>query len=297
MKPLLFLRGAIAIPLTLLAMVFVSVFIIAGGCVAYCMPTTTLRRQVLKKLLFLPLLWGRINRLILLTGVSHKWDIKIPDDLSFDEWYLLIANHRSWADILVLVSLFSTHIPLFKFFYKRELIWQLPFAGLAMWFLHYPHVARHSREKLKKHPKLKQKSLDEIEAACAMLREAPTTAVNFAEGTRFSIEKHTRKNSPYQHLLPAKAQGLAMVVNALTEKLNCVLDVDILYSPKPTLWTLLSGQYKKIAVHAYKLPADPSLQGDYMKDRTYRQHFRDWINRIWEAKDKRLNQLIQAGDE
>lgn len=292
MKLLLFFRGLIAIPLIIIAMLSISTAIILGGCVAYCMPSLSLRRAILRRLLFLPLLWGRMNRLILLTGVKHKWDVRIPDELRPDQWFLLVANHRSWADILILVSLFSTHLPVFKFFYKRPLIWQLPFAGLAMWFLHYPHVARHSREKLRKKPELKQKSMDEIEAACAMLREAPATTVNFAEGTRFTAEKHQKKNSPYRYLLPPKAQGISMVINALDKQISGVLDVDILYSQAPSLWSLLSGQYKKITVHAHFLPAEKSLRGNYLKDREYRRFFQDWVNDLWEKKDQRLAKLI-----
>jgi 1-acyl-sn-glycerol-3-phosphate acyltransferase len=297
MKILLFFRGVIAIPLILIAMVAVSVTIILGGCVAYCMPSTRWRAAILRWLLIMPLLWGRANRLILLTGLKRKWDIQIPDGLSFDEWYLVLANHRSWADVLVLVSLFSTHIPLFKFFYKRELLWQLPFAGVAMWFLHYPHVARYSREKLRKKPELKQKSLDEIEDACAKLREAPTTIVNFAEGTRFTEAKRIQKKSPFQHLLPPKAQGISMVVNALKDQPDSILDVDILYSSNPSLWSLLSGHYRKISVHAHRLPADPALVGNYLKDRDYRRAFQDWINTVWGAKDKRLAQLMRGQDD
>lgn len=297
MKALLFLRGLIALPLIVLTMVVISLSIILGGCVAFCMPTHKLRMGLQKKLLIFPLLWGKANRLILLTGVKHKWDVCIPTNLSSQEDYLLIANHRSWVDILVLVSLFSAHTPAFKFFYKRELIWQVPFAGLAMWVLHYPHVARHSREKLKKHPHLKQKSIDELEAACAMLREAPTTTVNFAEGTRFTAEKHARKESPYKNLLPPKSQGIAMVVNALAEKLSGIIDVDILYTPVPSLWDLFCGKYKKITVKAHKLSADSSLQGNYLKDRAYRQHMRDWVTDVWEKKDKRLSKLIELDHE
>lgn len=294
MKAILFLRGVIAIPLTIVAMVVIALLIILGGCLAYCLPSTHWRSGMLRSLLFLPLLWGRVNRLILLTGLKHKWDIQIPEGLSFEEWYLVIANHRSWADILVLVSLFSTHIPLFKFFYKKSLLWQLPFAGLAMWFLHYPHVARHSREKLRKNPELKQKSLDEITAAVAMLREAPTTIVNFAEGTRFSETKRKQKNSPYRYLLPPKAQGLSMVTNALEDEPGGILDIDILYSPNPSLWGLLSGQYDKICVHAYRVQPEPRLIGDYSKDREYRRFFQEWINAIWQQKDERLSQLMRG---
>jgi 1-acyl-sn-glycerol-3-phosphate acyltransferase len=278
-------------------MILIAVAIILGGSLAYCMPTAAWRQTILRGLLVMPLLWGRVNRWILLTGLKRKWDIQIPEGLSFDKWYLVLANHRSWADILVLVSLFSRHIPLFKFFYKRELLWQLPFAGIAMWFLHYPHVARHSREKLRKNPHLKQKNLDEITKACAKLTETPTTIVNFAEGTRFTEAKRQQKNSPFENLLPPKAQGISMVINTLGPNLNCILDVDICYGANPSLWGLLSGNYTRITLHAHKIAPDDRLIGDYLHDRAYRLFFQNWINAIWGEKDKRLSRLMRSSHD
>mgnify|MGYP002228115688 CR=1 FL=1 len=38
-------------------------------------------------------------------------------------WYLLICNHHSWADIVVLCVLFRKHIPMNKYFLKQQLAW------------------------------------------------------------------------------------------------------------------------------------------------------------------------------
>lgn len=290
------LRGVVASILAVLFMLFVAFSIVIGGCFICLIPCAKLRSALRKKLLFFQSLWGKLNRFVLLTGLRHKWDIQIPENLSTKQWYLIIANHRSWTDILVLTSLFSSKTPAFKFFYKRELLWQLPVAGLAMWFLRFPHVARYPREKLKKRPDLRQKNIKEIQAACDLLRETPISIVNFAEGTRFSEEKRHNKNSPYQHLLPAKAQGISMVINALSEKLDGILDVDIVYQPTITMWSLLSGRYDKVVVHAHTIATSAELQGDYLTDRDYRRRFRDWINAIWQSKDQRM-QTIYATEQ
>ena len=47
-------------------------------------------------------------------------------------WYLVISNHRTWADILVLQKVFNHRIPFLKFFLKQQLIW-LPVAGQVRW--------------------------------------------------------------------------------------------------------------------------------------------------------------------
>lgn len=296
MRLFLLARGALAVLLIILVMVLVSVSIIIGGCIAYAMPLRSWQLALRRKLLYIPLLWGRANKAIIMTGLAHKWDISIPEGLSFDKWYLVIANHQSFTDILILVSLFSEHTPLFKFFYKRELIWSLPLAGLAMWFLDYPHVARYTRDQLRKKPELKQKSLDQIQNACDMLRMAPSSSVNFVEGTRFTSDKHRTQNSPYSHLLKSKPQGVAMVINTLPDELDCLIDVDIVYAPSASLWSLLSGQYQKIHVHAHSIPIDASLHGDYTGDREYRRRFSAWLTAIWEAKDRRIDQLLNADD-
>jgi hypothetical protein len=50
----------------------------------------------------------------------------------------------------------------------------------------------------------------------------PTTIVNFVEGSRFTEEKRQQTRSPYQHLLPPKAAGIAMALNVLGHSsINC----------------------------------------------------------------------------
>lgn len=289
--PLLTLRGIITAVAVFSVMVIIALIIVCGGCFAFLMPTAQWRRAIIRSLRHMPILWAKINRILLVCGRKDRWDIQLPNDLSPEHWYLLIANHRSWTDILVLVSIFSHNAPLFKFFYKRELIWTLPVAGLAMWFLDYPHIIRYSRDQLRKNPKLKQKNIEQITKSCELFRTTPTTAVNFVEGTRFSTEKHQRQQSPYRHLLIPKVQGIAMVTNALADKLDCILDVNIVYKPAPKLWDLFCGRYEKISVHCRKLPLTPDLVGDFFNDRQYRQHFRGWLSKIWQEKDEELEKM------
>lgn len=285
------LRGLFAMVCLIIVMLAVALTIVICGVLIFLLPSRSWRDSARKQLLLLPVLWGKINRLILLTGLKSKWDIDIPAGLAFDKWYLVIANHQSWTDILILVSLFSQHIPVFKFFYKRQLIWQLPVAGIAMWFLDYPAVARYSRDTLRKKPHLMKKSIMQVDQACQLLAEAPSTAVNFVEGTRFTREKHDKQASPYQHLLRPKAQGVSMVMNALPDKLSAVIDVDLYYQPDASVWHLLCGRYKAITVHAHLLPTRPDLIGDFSGDRQLRARYREWLSDVWSQKDERLSAL------
>ncbi len=96
-------------------------------------------------------------------------DVRGLEGLSTREWYLVVSNHQSWVDILVLQAVFNRRIPFLKFFLKQQLIW-VPFLGLAWWALDFPFMRRHSAAYLEKHPEERGKDL---EATRQRLREVP----------------------------------------------------------------------------------------------------------------------------
>ena len=102
--------------------------------------------------------FGRIS--VILIRLFNKVDIvcSVHGTLSKDSWYLIIANHLSYLDIILLIE-FATHrIPAPKFFLKKELIW-LPFVGLGAWALDMPFMHRYTRAYLEKHPEKRGKDL------------------------------------------------------------------------------------------------------------------------------------------
>ena len=74
--------------------------------------------------------WISCNAFIINSTKKIRWDIDLPENLSVDDWYLVMANHQSWVDILVLQNIFNRKIPFLKFFLKQQLIW-VPVLGLA----------------------------------------------------------------------------------------------------------------------------------------------------------------------
>ena len=195
-----------------------------------------------------------------------------------DGWYLVISNHQTWADILILVIALRGRIPQFKFFTKRELIW-VPFIGLAMWFLGFPYVHRYSRERLQADPALRERDREATLKACAGFRDRPTTILIFLEGTRFTPDKRTAQGSPYQSLLTPKTGGFAMVRENLTDRLDGVVDVTIRYpGGAPGFWDFLCGRCPTVEIGIRALPLPPSD----------RDAIRDWVDRLWQAKDARL---------
>ena len=130
--------------------------------------------------------WITLNNINqnLLSPTSFK--VSGVQTLTPKDWYLVISNHRSWVDILVLQRIFNRKIPFLKFFLKRELIW-VPLLGLAWWALDFPFMRRYSKAFLAKHPHLKGKDLESTRQACEKFRYKPVSIMNFVEGTRFKI--------------------------------------------------------------------------------------------------------------
>ncbi len=86
-------------------------------------------RDILSKILIeLGNGWIKGNNLNMSLTQNIQWKVEGLEDLKLDEWYVVISNHQSWLDILVLQKIFLGKIPFLKFFLKQELIW-VPILG------------------------------------------------------------------------------------------------------------------------------------------------------------------------
>ena len=234
--------------------------------------------------------WIGVNNLIIRVFSQIRWQVEGLDNLSKQQWYFVISNHQSWADILTLQRIFNRRIPLLKFFLKQELR-KVPMLGDAWWALDFPFMKRHSREEIEKNPSLKGSDLATTRAACEKFAMFPTSVMNFVEGTRFTKQKHDQQQSPYQHLLKPKAGGAAFTLGAMSGHLRTLLDVTIIY-PKDvprTLLAFLGGAQKNIQVivQQHQIP-DWASQGDYENDPVFRERFQQWMGTLWADKDALL---------
>jgi 1-acyl-sn-glycerol-3-phosphate acyltransferase len=223
------------------------------------------------------------------------WDVEGIDRLDPKSWYLVNCNHQSWADILVLQHLLTGRIPLLKFFLKQQLIW-VPVMGLAWWALDFPFMRRHSEEFLRKHPEMRGKDQAATRKACEKFALIPTSVMNFLEGTRFTVAKHQRQQSPYRHLLKPKAGGIALALNAMGDKFQAILDVTIVYPDgAPDFWEFLCGKLKRVIVRVQTLPVPAHLMnGDYAGDAAVREAFQRWVQQLWQEKDAQIARLMQG---
>ncbi len=237
--------------------------------------------------------WISTNNGILALTQRVAFDFRGLEGLRRQEWYLMISNHRSWVDILVLQAAFNRRIPFLKFFIKDQLKW-VPFLGLAWWALDMPFMKRHSRQYLEKHPEARGRDLEATRRACQKFRFIPTTVINFVEGTRFTPAKRDATRSPYRHLLIPKAGGVAFVLSAMGEMLHAALDVTIAYGSRtPSLWDLCCGRVRRIIVDVRERAIEPWMAtGDYLDDPAFRERFQQALAEIWRQKDERLAGLL-----
>lgn len=226
--------------------------------------------------------------------ISHThWDVQGLDALKRSDWYLVLSNHQSWVDILVLQRIFNRKIPFLKFFIKKELFW-FPILGQAWWALDFPFIKRYSKSFLEKKPHLKGKDLEITRKACKKFKKIPVSIMNFVEGTRFTQKKHRRQQSPYTHLLKPKAGGIAFVLGAMGDQINRILDITIVYPDKiHSFWALCCGEIREIKVRVRSLPVGADLQGDYANDAAFRKELQQWLNRLWHEKDRRIQEMLQ----
>lgn len=289
-----FIRGCFAVFLVTINLLIHATLTLIIGTLVWIIPenlAASLWGQ--RFVLLLPMSWSQCNFWILQLSTFGKWDIQGPSSsLSRNNWYMLISNHQSWLDILVLGGVFCRKIPPLKFFMKKELLWTLPIAGVCCYLLGYPFMARHTASDIRKNPALKGKDIETTQKACQKFKRLPTTIINFVEGTRFTQKKHDDQHSPFDHLLKPKTGGAAVVINEMKDCLNNILDVTINYdTDELSFFGLLCGNVRKISVHYRVLPVTSDILGNYYEDRQFRKRFQQELNNIWQQKDTLLNEL------
>jgi 1-acyl-sn-glycerol-3-phosphate acyltransferase len=241
----------------------------------------------------------RTNAVLLRLLFPVRWDLRMDAELRTDRSYLLISNHQSWADIVLLFDVFRARIPWLRFFLKKELIW-VPMIGFVCWALDFPFMKRYPRHIIEQFPEKAREDLETTRRACERFREVPVTIVNFLEGTRFTEAKRQAKNSPYTHLLTPKSGGLAFAITAMGREVAGLIDVTIAYHPTRSklVWSFLSGEQTDIIIEArcIAIPED-ILAGDYQNDPEFRARFQQWVADIWQHKDQRLAELRQVVEQ
>jgi len=245
--------------LVILNTAVVSMIMVACAIAKWLIPILASQRFFSKMANQIMWCWATINKFLLTLFNNVEWQVTGNESLNKESWYLLMSNHISWTDIVVLSSSFKDSMPMTKFFVKKQLLF-VPFVGLACWALDMPFMRRYSSQYLLKQP-LKQQQTD----------------------------------SPYQYLLKPKAGGIAYTLAAMGEQFDCILDVTLAYpqNRETPFKDLLMGKMKKIVVQINVIEITAEVQGDYFNDPIYKQQFQQWLSQVWQKKDQRLAEIYK----
>ncbi|MBD1559183.1 acyltransferase [Vibrio sp. S9_S30] len=284
----------INVTLVILNSALCSIPIVLLALVKCLVPGQKWKTRVTQGANFFMWLWATLNGVILVISNRIEWRIEGGEGLKKEGWYLMISNHLSWTDIVVLCSVFKDRIPMPKFFLKQQLLY-VPFVGMACWALDMPFMRRYSREYLIKHPEKRGQDLETTRRSCEKFRHLPTTVVNYVEGTRYTTEKLKKSRSPYRHLLAPKSGGIAYTLAAMGEQFDHIIDVTLAYPDNvdTPFKDMLMGKMKRIEVRIRLIPMTDEVRGDYFNDKPYKRQFQQWLWDIWQDKDELLKSIYQ----
>ncbi len=252
------------------------------------LPIFTLQRWCSRYCVWSARRWVATNQLIFralhdLPRADAYGQLAIDGELQAGKSYLLICNHQSWADILILFSSFHGRVPFLRFFLKRDLIY-VPIIGVVCWAMDFPFMTRKSGAA----------DIATTRRACEVYKLDPVTVVNFLEGTRFTAAKQAARRSSFRHLLRPKSAGLSYTLNAMGEQFAGLIDVTVTYQPtrRPLVWSWLCGEQNQVQLQATVRPLPVEvLHGDYANDPSFREQFQGWVNQLWMRKDEALGRL------
>ncbi len=287
------LRGSLAIILHFLNSAFWCPLIYLLALIRLLLPVAAWRAGCARGAIRLAEGWirGTVDLTTLLGRID--WDLQGLEGLRRDRWYLVVANHQSWVDLIVLLKVVDRRLPFPKVFAKRQMLW-LPLIGLALLALDFPIMRRYSKAQLERHPELRGRDLEVTRRACRACRVTPVLIVNFLEGTRCTPAKQARQESPFRHLLRPKAGGVAFALNGMEGTLTTALDLTLAYPAGiPTFWDYLCGRVGPVKVRLQQRPIPTAVQqGDYLSDPVYRAAVQSWVDDLWREKDALLDTLL-----
>ena len=152
--------------------------------------------------------------------------------------YIMIANHYSWLDILVLYATVFGHDRAFVFVMKRSLI-KIPMIGIVCWGLGHPLLYR---------GKSRRKNLVILKQATEKAVDYQHGIMIFPEGTRYT--KVSNPPTSLQHLLKPRTVGFEYIAKTISEKVE-VIDVTLVYgSSQHGIMDFLLGKTGRVKVIA-----------------------------------------------
>ena len=279
------LIGIISSTILIVNTLILAILMIPLGIIKFLIPIKSLRASFTKIIIKIGEIWISVNSLWVIKLHKPNLEIHGQENLGGNSWFLSTSNHQSAADIFIVQLITNRKIPMLKFFIKYELIY-VPIIGICWWALDMPFLKRYTQEQIKRNPKLEGRDYKKMKKSLEHYSLHPVSIFSYAEGTRFSKEKHINQNSKFSHLLKPKEGGLAIALSNVN-KIKELIDITIIYdSDNLGFWNYLCGNIKniKIFISKTKIPSK-YLIDTLITNNELRSDFKLWLYDRWAEKD------------
>jgi 1-acyl-sn-glycerol-3-phosphate acyltransferase len=286
------IRGISGFVFVIFNTLFWAIPVYIVGLLKFLLPFRATRNKLDTIMDWLSHTWMYCNNAFIDIIKDMEYKVTGLEKLRRDQWYLVISNHQTIVDIIVLQKVLHKRSPFLKYFLKKELLW-IPILGFAWWALDYPFMKRYTSEYLARHPERKGKDIEMTKKSCEKFKEKPVAIMNFVEGTRLTPEKHRKQQSPYRHLLKPRSGGIAFVLSSMGDYMSNIIDVTIVYPDgAETIWEFMCSRKTRVIVNIDLVTVANIPRGDYFNDEATRSAFQEWLNSIWARKDDKIDEIL-----
>lgn len=209
------------------------------------------------------------------------------DDIPSQDNAIVIMNHQSMTDILVLLAFAKSKGRLgdLKWFVK-DVLKYVPGVGWGMLFLDCLFIRRNWTEDKEYIHNIFDKFIR---------HSIPIWLISFVEGTRLRPSKLNRSQSyardhgfvPLKHVLLPRTKGFVASARALRGHIQAIYDMTAGYVDGiPTLWQWICGDVTEVHLHIRRFEIQSLPQEEEELSR--------WLFKRFEEKDKLLEQHYQS---
>tara|TARA_A100001015_G_scaffold227175_1_gene256595 strand:- start:1483 stop:2292 length:810 start_codon:yes stop_codon:yes gene_type:complete len=221
-------------------------------------------------------MWTLYNHWVAVLGFWVKrfipdMELKVKGELPQDSCYILLSNHYSWLDILVLYTLAYNKLPGFVFVMKRSLV-MIPILGVVCWGLGHPLL---HRSRARKGGVLLDLLI--LQKASQRAKEYGYGMMIFPEGSRFTT-KNAQNLGKFKNLLSPKTKGFEVILTELGGESVPVVDATIVY--ETSNYSLYDFFFKRVG------RVSLCLESVLVKE----MPASNWLKERWELKDHFISQ-------
>ena len=239
------------------------------------------------------------SMLVFLFGLVRLNYITPSQDIDKLSSYLVISNHLSTFDQLLIQYILNKRSSTLYLFAKYELIFTTLTYGIIGYLLGHIFIKRPSPFWLKYNTRRELSEFNQniLKKNFQLFQDIPRSFLLFPEGSRFTPEKKKTLESPHEYLLPPKIKAMEWMFSGMKKHLpdtsiKCI-DFTLVYPDhllkKPSFLDLLKGNFSVyLNVNVYSLA---EITKDCTNSEETEARLKEWIDEVWVKKDQMIKMV------